>query len=139
MQEEKAGRGLLRKYFPMIRTREEIVKEIQENERLSEVYEDWNPQQKERFLDACTGVRGVKLLYDAFFKEIMNPEYAPERLESFLSLILKQKVKVVQVLPPDSARIADESALLIMDIVVQLADGSITNVEVQKIGYRFPG
>ncbi len=139
MQEEKAGRGLLRKYFPMIRTREEIVKEIQENERLSEIYEDWNPQQRERFLDACTGVRGVKLLYDAFFKEIMNPEYAPERLESFLSLILKQKVKVVQVLPPDSARIADESALLIMDIVVQLADGSITNVEVQKIGYRFPG
>ena len=139
MQEEKAGRGLLRKYFPMIRTREEIVKEIQENQRLSEIYEDWNPQQKERFLDACTGVRGVKLLYDAFFKEIMNPEYAPERLESFLSLILKQKVKVVQVLPPDSARIADESALLIMDIVVQLADGSITNVEVQKIGYRFPG
>ena len=139
MQEEKAGRGILRKYFPMIRTREEIVKEIQENKRLSEIYEDWNPQQKERFLDACTGVRGVKLLYDAFFKEIMNPEYAPERLESFLSLILKQKVKVVQVLPPDSARIADESALLIMDIVVQLADGSITNVEVQKIGYRFPG
>ena len=46
---------------------------------------------------------------------------------------------MVQVLPPDSARIADESALLIMDIVVQLADGSITNVEVQKIGYRFPG
>ena len=139
MQEEKAGRGLLRNYFPMIRTREEIVKEIQENQRLSEIYEDWNPQQKERFLDACTGVRGVKLLYDAFFKEVMNPEYAPERLESFLSLILKQKVKVVQVLPPDSARIADESALLIMDIVVQLADGSITNVEVQKIGYRFPG
>ena len=139
MQEEKTGRGLLRNYFPMIRTREEIVKEIQESERLSEIYEDWNPQQKERFLDACTGVRGVKLLYDAFFKEIMNPEYAPERLESFLSLILKQKVKVVQVLPPDSARIADESALLIMDIVVQLADGSITNVEVQKIGYRFPG
>ena len=139
MQEEKAGRGLLRNYFPMIRTREEIVKEIQENERLSGIYEDWNPQQKERFLDACTGVRGVKLLYDAFFKEIMNPEYAPERLESFLSLILKQKVKVVQVLPPDSARIADESALLIMDIVVQLVDGSITNVEVQKIGYRFPG
>ena len=139
MQEEKAGRGLLRKYFPMIRTREEIVKEIQGNQRLSEIYEDWNPQQRERFLDACTGVRGVKLLYDAFFKEVMNPEYAPERLESFLSLILKQKVKVVQVLPPDSARIADESALLIMDIVVQLADGSITNVEVQKIGYRFPG
>lgn len=29
--------------------------------------------------------------------------------------------------------------LLIMDIVVQLGDGSIVNLEVQKIGYRFPG
>ena len=40
MQEEKAGRGLLGKYFPMIRTREEIVKEIGGNERLSGIYED---------------------------------------------------------------------------------------------------
>ena len=46
---------------------------------------------------------------------------------------------MVQVLPPDSARIADENSLLIMDIVVELSDGSIANVEVQKIGYRFPG
>lgn len=139
MQQVKKERGLLGKYFPMIRTREEILKEIQENDKLSEMYGGWNEQQRERFLDSCTGVRGVKLLYDAFFKEIMNPEYVPERLEKFLALILQQKVKVVQVLPPDSTRIAEESALLIMDIVVELSDGSITNVEVQKIGYRFPG
>ena len=29
--------------------------------------------------------------------------------------------------------------LLVLDIVIQLADGSIANVEVQKIGYAFPG
>ncbi len=29
--------------------------------------------------------------------------------------------------------------LLYMDIIVQLADGSIENVEVQKVGYLFPG
>lgn len=139
MQQVKKERGLLGKYFPMIRTREEILKEIQDDYKLSETYEEWNEQQRERFLDSCTGIRGVKLLYDAFFKEIMNPEYAPERLEKFLTLILQEKVKVVQVLPPDSTRIAEESALLIMDIVVELSDGSITNVEVQKIGYRFPG
>lgn len=60
-------------------------------------------------------------------------------MEDFLSLVLKQRVKVMQVLPPDSTRIADESSLLIMDIVVELSDGSVANVEVQKIGYRFPG
>ena len=99
----------------------------------------WNEQQKSRFLDCCTGVKGVKVLYDAFFKEVMNPEYAPDRMEDFLSLVLKQRVKVMQVLPLDSTRIADESSLLIMDIVVELSDGSVANVEVQKIGYRFPG
>ncbi|MCI8382371.1 MAG: hypothetical protein HFI07_11375 [Lachnospiraceae bacterium] len=36
-------------------------------------------------------------------------------------------------------RIADETSLLITDIVVELEDGSIANVEMQKIGYLFPG
>ena len=77
------------------------------------------------------------MLYDSFFKEIMNPETTPERLEEFLSLVLKQKVTILKVLPNDSTRIADESSLLIMDIVVELADGSMANVEVQKVGYAF--
>lgn len=39
----------------------------------------------------------------------------------------------------DSARIADESTLLITDIIVEMEDGSLANVEIQKIGYAFPG
>lgn len=136
---QDSARTLLGSYFPMIRTRDTILQEIQDSPKLTAVYENWSLQQRQLFLDACTGVRGVKVLYDAFFKEIMNPEYTPERLERFLSLVLKQHVKVVQVLPNDSSRIAEENALLIMDIVVELSDGSIANVEVQKIGYRFPG
>lgn len=42
-------------------------------------------------------------------------------------------------MPNDSPRIADETSLLVMDIVVMLEDGSIANVEIQKIGYTFPG
>ena len=79
------------------------------------------------------------MLYDSFFKEIFDPDVKPERLEELLSLLLKQRVKILKVLPNDSTRIADESSLLIMDIVVQLEDGSIANVECQRIGYKFPG
>lgn len=129
----------LKKYFPIIRSREEILHEIRGKEKLNKIYETWNLEQQEEFLNFCTGVRGVKLLYDSFFKEIMNPENVPERLEEVLSLIFKQKVRILKVLPNDSSRIADESSLLIMDIVVELTDGSIVNVEVQKIGYAFPG
>ena len=57
----------------------------------------------------------------------------------FYALLLVQKVKILKVLPNDSTRIADENSLLIMDIVVQLEDGSIANVECQKLGYAFPG
>ncbi len=74
-----------------------------------------------------------------FFREIMNPEAISGRLDDFLSQMLKRKVRVLKVLPNDSSRIADESSLLIMDIVVELEDGSIANVEMQKIGYLFPG
>ena len=49
------------------------------------------------------------------------------------------KQKILKVLPNESAQIAAESSLLIMDIVVQFENGSIANVEVQKIGYLFPG
>jgi hypothetical protein len=64
---------------------------------------------------------------------------ASELLEEILSLVLGSEVKILYVLPNDSPCIADEKSLLIMDIVIQLEDGGIANVEVQKIGYLFPG
>ena len=129
----------LQQYFPMIREREDIKQEIYENPKLLEKYREWDEEQQEEFLDYCTGVKGVKILYDAFFKEIMNPENTPERLNELLSLLLGQSVTIKRVLPGDSTRLADEQSLLIMDILVELADTSLANVEVQKIGYRFPG
>ena len=129
----------LKRYFPMIREKEELLTLIQERKELKTMFESWQSEEQEEFLDFCTGVKGIKLLYDSFFKEIMNPEYAPERLNEFLSLLLNQEVKILMVLPNDSTRIADESSLLITELVVQLADGSIANLEIQKIGYRFSG
>lgn len=123
----------------MIRTREEILRDIQQNINLTERFYSWKEEQREEFLDFCTGVKGVKMLYDAFFKEIMNLETVPERLEDFLEVLLQRKVKIIEVLPGDSTRLADEQSLLIMDILVRFDDGSYCNVEVQKIGYAFPG
>jgi len=129
----------LKEHFPMIKDREEILREIRSRSGLKELFESWTEEQREEFLAFTSGARGIKMLYDSFFKEIMNPEYTPERLGDFLSLLLEKRVKILSVLPNDSTRLADESSLLIMDIVVELEDGSIANVEVQKIGYLFPG
>lgn len=129
----------LQQYFPMIRTREAILSDIQDSPGLMSLFHSWKTERQEEFLNFCSGTRGIKLLYDSFFKEALNPEYDSSRLESFLGEALHRKVKILTVLPNDSTRIADESSLLVTDIIVQLEDGSLANIEVQKIGYSFPG
>ncbi len=131
--------NVLQQHFPIIRDRREVLEEIRSRKDLKELFESWEERYQEEFLDYCTGVKGVKLLYDHFFKAVMNPEIMPERLEELLSLIIGEKVKILKVLPADSTRIAAENSLLTLDVVVELENGSIANVEVQKIGYAFPG
>ena len=129
----------LKEIFPMIRERKELLCEIRKKKMLSELFEQLSPQFQEEFLNFCTGMSGAKILRDSFFKEVMNPEYDSKRLESLLSVLLGRKVMIVNILPNDATRIADEMTLLITDILVELEDGSLANVEIQKIGYAFPG
>ncbi len=123
----------------MLWCREDILKYVDAHEHLKRIFNEWRPEEQKEFLNICTGVRGVKMLYDGFFKEIMNPEYAPQRLDDFLTQVLGRKTRVTKVLPNDSTRLTDESSLLVMDIVVEFEDGAIGNIEVQKMGYLFPG
>ncbi|MFR2710611.1 PD-(D/E)XK nuclease family transposase [Frisingicoccus sp.] len=129
----------LKDCFPMLQSREEVLKRIDGDKSLRETYQSWKEGEREAFFDMCTGARGVKMLYDGFFKEVMSPEYAPQRLSDFLSVVLGAAVRVKNVLPNDTTRLTDESSLLVLDIVVEFEDGRIANVEVQKIGYLFPG
>ena len=96
--------NLLKTYFPMIHTREEILLRIHANPKTQQLFESWTAMQQKEFLDFCSGAKGIKVLYDSFFKEIMNPEYDPARLESFLSELLQRKVTIKEVLPNDSTK-----------------------------------
>lgn len=114
-------------YFPIIREREEVLEEIRSKTKLLEQFNTWSKEQQKEFLDFCTGVKGVKLLYDSFFKEIINPEMTPERMEELISLLLGEKVKILSVLPGDSTRIAvlsmwkcKKSAIKILSLFIQL-------------------
>ena len=98
----------LQQYFPMIQTREEIMETIENNRHLKNIFYGWAQEERQEFLDFCTGVRGVKTMYDFVSKEILNPETVPERIYELLSLLLKEEVHIVEVLPNDSTRIADE-------------------------------
>ena len=61
---------LLRQCFPTIRSRDEVLTSIHVSNHLRATFEGWTPKQQE---------------------EIMNPEYTPDRLSSFLSLLLRQQ------------------------------------------------
>lgn len=129
----------LQSYFPLIQTENQVLKQIYSNQKLLRLFLSWTDEQQKEFLDFCTGVKGIKITYDSFFKEAVNPEYSTAPLDSMPSAFLGFPVHIVTVLPNDSTRISDETSLLITDIVVELEDGSLANVEIQKIGYAFPG
>ena len=84
----------LKKHFPMIRDREELEVIIENNYHLKNIFNSWEKERQIEFLNFCTGVRGIKILYDTFFKEALNPEYDSERLEQLLSVFLKRRVKI---------------------------------------------
>lgn len=86
----------LKQLFPNIRTEEAIIGEIKSDENLLAEYESWTELQQRDFLKFCSGMRGVKVLYDGFGKEILSPIYHPERLEELLSCILETEVKTVR-------------------------------------------
>lgn len=129
----------MRNFFGNLLTEQEARDRIERRRDLKELFESWNARQQQEYLDRCTGKKGFNILYDAYFKEVMNPEYDSTRLESFLEVIIGEPVKILKLLPNDGVRLEDENTLLVTDIVVELSDGSIANVEVQKIGYMFAG
>ena len=80
----------LRDYFPILRTREELLEIINGSSRLNEVFSQWDAEYQKEFLDFCSGARGVKMLYDSFAKEILNPETVPERLNELFKAVMEE-------------------------------------------------
>ena len=62
----------LQQYFPMIRTREEVLNEIESKNKLKNLFYEWTEENQNEFLDFCTGVKGIKIMYDFMIKEILN-------------------------------------------------------------------
>lgn len=89
-----------------------------------------------RYEDFLKGRRSLPLLYDPFFNKIFNPVERRDRLSELVSCLLGQKVTVLEVFPNEDSQFL--GVMIIMDMVVLMADGSIANIEIQKISYDFP-
>ena len=121
------------------KTREQVMEELKSDPELFREFQKLSPTLQEELIQFSMGVRGLNVTYDPVFKKIFDPETRPERLEEFLSLCMNQKVKIVRVVPGESQRLTEKGSLLIMDILVKLTSGTLVNVEIQRIGYLFPG
>ena len=125
--------------IPSVCTKEDVIKRLKAKPTLYQEYCQWPEAFRNEFMDFMMGVRGVKMTYDPFFKHIFNPEIHPERLSELLSLIVGKPLKVKRELNKEHSRITEKGSLMIMDILVEFENGEIGNVEIQKIGYLFPG
>ena len=115
------------------------VNDLEEAMKQKHLYADYallDETWKKRFDDYMTGKKTMPLTYDPFFKCMFHPDRHPDWLSHLLSAIIGEPVTVESVLPSENTAISVDS-LLIMDIVVRLSDGSLANVEIQKIPYMY--
>ncbi len=120
-------------------TKEEALTLLKADSGSYQQYLEFRDTHQQKLLALLMGKHSLAVTYDSFFKKIMSPREKPERLESFLAALLNQKVKIKTVLPNDGTKLTESGSMVIMDLLVELADGSIINVEIQKIGYYFSG
>ena len=105
-------------------------------------YNEWKSfsvNDQESILSFLEGSQGLQILSDKFFQHVFKPDVHPERIESLISAILGQKVNIVQILSREGTAITETGSQVIMDIIVKTDTGAIVNVEMQRIGYYFPG
>lgn len=115
----------------------EVIGRLKESPGSYGRYAEMNQEWKERFMDFCLGKKTLPLTYDPFFKKIFHPDLHPERLSRLLSAILGTEVRVRGILPAEDSMM-DGETLLILDILVELEDGSFADIEIQKSPYAFP-
>ena len=119
------------------KNKDSVVRELQKDPDIYGRYKCLTDDLKERLTGFLCGTRTLPLTYDPFFKKMFNPDAYPERLSGFISSVIGKTMKVKYALPAEESLLQGTS-LLVMDIVVELEDGSIANVEIQKISYLFP-
>ena len=121
------------------RDREQVEAMLRQNPVVWRKFQQLTEKLQEELMSFAMGNCGLKISYDPFFKMVFNPEIHRERLSRMLSCIMGQRVIVKRALPNESNRITAEDSLLIMDVLTELESGELVNVEIQKIGYAFPG
>ncbi len=120
-------------------THEEALARIESDPEALEIFQSFDETHQEMILSFIQGNQGLRILRDRFSQRVLDPYTHPKRMESLLSSILGQKVRIVHILTREGNRMVDSGSLVIMDFCVELKDGSFIDIEIQQVGYAFPG
>ena len=120
-------------------SKEQALALVQSDDLAYKKYLSFPESDRNDILGFIAGQHGLKITYDSFFQSILSPQMHPRRVESLLSAIFEEEVHIKEVLPREGNQMAEDGSLIIMDILLELSNGSYINVEMQKYGYLFPG
>ncbi len=120
-------------------SREEALTRIQSDPASYEAYQSLNASYQNSLLQFVMGQNGLAITYDKVFRAVMLPGDTTDRLAHFLSIFFDAPVQVQMLLQREGSQIDETSHLVIADIIAKMSDQSLVNVEIQKIGYAFPG
>lgn len=121
------------------RTKQDALSFIRQN-TTTDTLEAFNLMDKmyqKKLLHFIQGNSGLAITYDRVFRPIMMPNDSTERLEAFLSAILGEAIYIKNILPREGSQISEKGSFIIADIIASLENGSIINVEIQKIVLKY--
>ena len=124
--------------FPGFTSREEVTVFLKQKPELWEVFNQLPDKLQQDFYHFFTGTKGLPITLDTVFQRVFNPTRNRARLEALLSAMMDRKVRIIDIMPREGTQLNEQGSFVIMDALVQLDDNSYANVEMQKLGYRFP-
>ena len=120
-------------------SREDAINALKKCPESYSLFSSFRTEHQNSILNFMQGLCSLDITLDKFFLHVLNPELHKDRLESLLSAFLKQPVTIKTILPREGVQLAEKGSLVIMDIIAELCDGSTVDIEMQKVGYLFPG
>ena len=128
----------LKSVFPDFPSRDSVIAYLQTTPKLWDCFSKLPEDMREMLIGYFLGQNGLPVTFDPVFQMVFDPEVHPERLEALLSALFRQTIKIVRVLKREGTMLTERGSFVIMDVLVLLDNGIYANIEMQKIGYKFP-
>ena len=65
---------------------------------------------QQELLDFCIGKQGLHITYDTVFQKIFHPDLHKDRLESLLSAILGQAIRIIAIIPRKGSQLTERGS-----------------------------